>query len=85
MRVTANLIDDSFGEFEASITTVLRCDCGGSLRACASDVDEASDSAWTESPNLVVVPLTCTKCGASHCLHVNIRSGESYANRPDTS
>lgn len=81
MRITANLIDDSFGEFEASITTVSRCDCGGYLRACS--VDEcANESAWTENPNLVVVPLTCTKCGASHCLHLNIKSGETHANRP---
>ena len=62
MRITANIIDDKVGEFEASITIVARCDCGGLLALTATFVSTTA-----------VLPTRCTKCGADHALHVNIR------------
>ena len=72
MRVTANIIDDSYAEDEASITIVARCMCGGALTT--HSLGGTTDSAWTEAEDMVVVPLRCEKCYRQHVLQVNVRS-----------
>ena len=70
MRITALQIDDRVGEKEAAISIAARCSrCGKSLRAYEGNVDM---TAWSESENLVVIPLHCVDCNTSHALHLNI-------------